>query len=129
MIDYTLKKVKMHPHFALLVKKETSSAAGCVLYFWRSIDWQKRAQGGKTNEQSNGNRFNGAAWFDRQVERRTRAALQARGSTASTKSREYRAEYARQLALLRAERAEVKRRKAEKHAALLAKKERARQRA
>ena len=79
------------------------------------------------NEHSSGNRFNGAAWFDRQVASRTRAALDARGSTASTKSREYRIEYARQLALFRAERAKVKRRKAEKYAALLAKKERARQ--
>ena len=79
------------------------------------------------NEQSSGNRFNGAAWFDRQVACRTRAALQTRGSTASAKSREYRTEYARQLALFRAERAEVKRRKAEKYAALLAKKEQSRQ--
>ena len=81
------------------------------------------------NEKSNRNRFNGAAWFDRQVASRTRAALQARGSTATTKSRAYKTEYARQLALLRAERAEVKRCKAEKYAALLAKKERARQNA
>ncbi len=66
--------------------------------------------------------FNGAAWFDRQVQRRTRAALTERGSSASTKSREYKTEYARQLALFRAERAEVKRRKKEKYAALLEKK-------
>ena len=65
--------------------------------------------------------FNGAAWFDRQVHRRTRAALDERGCIASTKSREYRTEYARQLALFRAERAEVKRRKKEKYAALLEK--------
>ena len=127
MINYTRKKVKMHPHLTVLVKKETSPPPGCVLYFWKSVCWEKRAQGGKMNEQSNGNRFNGAAWFDRQVASRTRAALDARGSTASTKSREYRIEYARQLALFRAERAKVKRRKAEKYAALLAKKERARQ--
>ncbi len=79
------------------------------------------------NEQRNENRFNGAAWFDRQVACRTRAALDERGSTVITKSREYRIEYARQLAKFRAERAEVKRRKAEKYAALLAKKEQARQ--
>ncbi len=72
-------------------------------------------------------RFNGAAWFDQQVQRRTRAALNERGSTASTKSREYRTEYARQLKLFRAERAEVKRRKREKYAALLAKKQSAEQ--
>ena len=71
--------------------------------------------------------FNGAAWFDQQVQRRTRAALNERGSTASTKSREYRTEYARQLKLFRAERAEVKRRKKKKYAALLAKKQSAEQ--
>lgn len=71
--------------------------------------------------------FNGAAWFDRQVHRRTRAALTERGSAASAKSREYRTEYARQLKLFRAERAEVKRRKKEKYAALLAKKQSAEQ--
>jgi len=71
--------------------------------------------------------FDGAAWFDQQVQRRTRAALNERGSTASTKSREYRTEYARQLKLFRAERAEVKRRKREKYAALLAKKQSAEQ--
>ena len=65
--------------------------------------------------------FDGAVWFDRQVQRRTRAALTERGSTASTKSQEYKTEYARQLALFRAERAEVKRRKKEKYAALLEK--------
>lgn len=73
------------------------------------------------------NRFNGAAWFDQQVCNRTRAALTARGSIASTRSREYKEEYARQLKLFRAERAEKKRRKAEKYAALMAKKEQARQ--
>lgn len=68
------------------------------------------------------NPFNGAAWFDRQVQRRTRAALTERGSTAKTKSREYKTEYERQLKLFRAERAEVKRRKAEKYATLMEKK-------
>lgn len=71
--------------------------------------------------------FDGAAWFDRQVHRRTRAALDERGCIASTKSREYRTEYARQLKLFRAERAEVKRRKKEKYTALLEKKQRAEQ--
>lgn len=66
--------------------------------------------------------FNGAAWFERQVQRRTRAALTERGSTAKSKSQEYKTEYARQLALFRAERMEVKQRKAEKYAALLEKK-------
>ena len=59
--------------------------------------------------------FNGAAWFDYQVQKRTRAALTERGSKAKTKSREYKTEYARQMALFRAERAEIKRRKKEKH--------------
>ena len=66
--------------------------------------------------------FNGAAWFDHQVQKRTRNALTERGSKAKTKSREYKTEYARQLALFRAERMEVKRKKAEKYAALMAKK-------
>ena len=66
--------------------------------------------------------FNGAAWFDYQVQKRTRAALNERGSKAKTKSREYKTEYARQLALFRAERMEVKRKKAEKYAALMEKK-------
>ena len=57
--------------------------------------------------------FNGAAWFERQVRARTRAALRERGSAASTHSAEYRAEYARQRRLFQAERAEIKRRKAE----------------
>ena len=82
---------------------------------------------GKKMNRENHSQFNGAAWFDRQVHSRTRAALDERGSGATTKSREYRIEYARQLTLFRAERAEVKRRKAEKYAALLAKKEQARQ--
>ena len=73
------------------------------------------------------NHFNGSLWFERQVQCRTRAALDARGSKASTKSREYKTEYARQLELFRAERAEKKRRKAEKYAAIMAKKEQARQ--
>ena len=67
-------------------------------------------------------RFDGARWFDQQIQRRTRAALTERGSTASTHSREYKTEYARQLELFRAERKEKKRRKAEKRAALRAKK-------
>ena len=71
--------------------------------------------------------FNGAAWFDHQVQKRTRNALTERGSKAKTKSREYKTEYARQLKLFRAERAEVKRRKREKYAALLAKKQSAEQ--
>ena len=66
--------------------------------------------------------FNGAAWFDHQVQKRTRNALTERGSKAKTKSREYKTEYARQLALVRAERMEVKRKKAEKYAALMEKK-------
>ena len=64
--------------------------------------------------------FNGAVWFDRQVQRRTRAALNVRGSKAKTKSPEYVTEYERQLKLFRAERAEVKKRKKEKHLARLA---------
>lgn len=66
--------------------------------------------------------FNGAAWFDHQVQKRTQNALTERGSKAKTKSREYKTEYARQLALFRAERMEVKRKKAEKYAALMEKK-------
>ena len=66
--------------------------------------------------------FNGAAWFERQVQYRTRAALTERGSTAKSKSQEYRTEYARQLALFRAERMEVKRKKAERYAARMERK-------
>ena len=65
--------------------------------------------------------FNGSAWFDRQVRTRTRAALRERGSTASPRSLEYRDEYERQLLLFRAERAAVKKRKAEIYAARLKK--------
>ena len=54
-------------------------------------------------------RFNGSAWFEKQVQMRTRAALQARGSKASTHSREYQQEYALQLSLFSAERTEKKR--------------------
>ena len=61
-------------------------------------------------------RFDGAAWFDRQVQRRTRAALTERGSKASTRSREYQTEYQRQRELFTAERKEVKRLRAEKRA-------------
>ncbi len=67
--------------------------------------------------------FNGAAWFERQVQLRTRNALTERGSTAKTKSREYKTEYARQLALFRAERMEVKRRKREIYLARLERRE------
>ena len=66
--------------------------------------------------------FNGAAWFDRQVQRRTRAALNVRGSKAKSKSQEYKTEYARQLALFRAERMEVKRKKAERYASRMERK-------
>ena len=66
--------------------------------------------------------FNGAAWFERQVQYRTRAALTERGSTAKSKSQEYQAEYARQLALFRAERMDVKRKKAERYAARMERK-------
>ncbi len=66
--------------------------------------------------------FNGAAWFERQVQYRTRAALTERGSTAKSKSQEYKTEYARQLALFRAERMEVKRKKAERYAARMERK-------
>ena len=74
-------------------------------------------------------RFNGALWFEHQVQSRTRAALTERGSHASTRSREYKDEYARQLALFRAERAEIKRRKAAKYAAILEKMDQTRQNA
>ncbi len=66
-------------------------------------------------------RFDGAAWFDRQVRIRTRSALNERGSKAMTQSREYQTEYARQLALFRAERAEINRRKREKYLARMEK--------
>ena len=56
-------------------------------------------------------RFNGAAWFERQIKKRTRAALTARGSKAPTHSREYQLEYALQKSLLRAERMEKKQQK------------------
>ena len=71
-------------------------------------------------QQGTGSRFNRALWFEQQVAKRTRAALTARGSNAPVKSREYQVEYAKQLVRFRAERAEVKRRKAEKYAALMA---------
>ncbi len=60
--------------------------------------------------------FNGSDWFERQVRRRTRSALRERGSNAATNTPEYCAEYKRQLALFRAERAAKKRRKAEIYA-------------
>ena len=78
-------------------------------------------------EQHTGNRFNGAAWFDQQVRNRTRAALTARGSKASTRSREYQIEYARQLESFREERAMVKQRRAEKYAERMAKRAEAQQ--
>ena len=56
-------------------------------------------------------RFNGSAWFERQVHTRTRAALTARGIRASTRSRVYQLEYAWQLSQFRSERAEKKRQK------------------
>ena len=62
-------------------------------------------------------RFDGAAWADRQVHRRTRAALSERGSQAGTHSREYRTEYKQQWKLFAAERTEIKRRKEEKRLA------------
>ena len=71
-------------------------------------------------QQGTGSRFNGALWFEQQVAKRTRAALTARGSNAPVNSREYQVEHAKQLVRFRAERAEVKRRKAEKYAALMA---------
>lgn len=66
-------------------------------------------------------RFNGSAWFEQQVRNRTRAALNERGSRAKTGSTEYQREYQRQLELFSAERAEVKKRKAEKYAERMAK--------
>ena len=68
-------------------------------------------------------RFNGAAWFERQVQNRTRAALTERGSTAGTRTAEYAKEYRRQMELFRAERREIKRRKAEIYAERMRKKE------
>ena len=68
------------------------------------------------------NGFDGAAWFDHQVRTRTRAALRERGREVATSSGEYQAEFGRQLALFRAERAEVKRRKKEKYRARMEKK-------
>ncbi len=61
------------------------------------------------------NGFDSTAWFQHQVHSRTRAALDARGSQASTHSREYKTEYSQQCVLFRAERMEVKRRKHEKY--------------
>ena len=66
--------------------------------------------------------FDGARWFDQQVRTRTRAALNDRGSHASSRSAEYRKEYQLQLLLFRAERAAVKRRRAEINAERLKKK-------
>ncbi len=65
-------------------------------------------------EKGNYHRFDGAVWFERQVHMRTRAALDARGSAASSRSREYKTEYTRQSALFQAERAEIKKQRREK---------------
>ena len=56
-------------------------------------------------------RFNGAAWAEQQIRKRTRAELAARGSRAPTHSREYQLEYALQKSLFSAERIEKKRQK------------------
>ena len=64
--------------------------------------------------EAKGKRFDGNAWFERQVRKRTRDALTARGSRARVKTSEYHAEYVRQLALFRAERAAIKQQRAEK---------------
>ena len=60
------------------------------------------------------NHFDGNKWFENKVRNRTRAALTERGSKASAHSAEYNAEYKKQYALFRAERAEIKRSKHEK---------------
>ena len=79
---------------------------------------------GDTMEQKNiGRRFDGSLWFENELRRRTREALNEKGLKAGTGSPVYRAEYARQLEILRAERAEVKRRRAEKLAQRLARDE------
>ena len=67
-------------------------------------------------QEAKGNRFDGNAWFERQVRKRTRDALTARGSRAKVNTIEYQSEYRRQYALFRAERAAVKQRRAEKRA-------------
>ena len=67
--------------------------------------------------------FNGAAWADRQVHKRTRAALTERGSQAGTNSREYKTEYKQQWKLFAAERTEIKRRKKEKYLARMNKRQ------
>ena len=72
-------------------------------------------------------RFDGAAWFRKQMLNRTRAALNEKGSKAKPGSNEYQAEYDRQLSIYRAERAEVKKRKAEKYAARMAEQKRKRE--
>ena len=66
--------------------------------------------------------FDGSTWFEHQVRTRTRAALRERSSTASARSLEYRDEYERQLLLFRAERAAIKKRKAELYAERMKKK-------
>ena len=61
--------------------------------------------------------YDAAAWYERQVHSRTRAALNERGSNANTHSREYKTEYKRQQELFILERREIKRRKKEKYLA------------
>ena len=70
-------------------------------------------------------RFDGNKWFENKVRARTRAALTERGSKASGHSPEYSAEYKKQYAMFRAERAEIKRRKREEYLARIQKKENA----
>ena len=72
-----------------------------------------------------GHRFDGNKWFENKVRARTRAALAERGSTVSGHSPEYGAEYKKQYALFRAERAEIKRHKKEEYLARMQKKENA----
>ena len=66
-----------------------------------------------------------AAWYERQVHSRTRAALDERGSHANTHSSEYKTEYKLQQELFIAERRERKRRKREKYLARVAKQQHA----
>ncbi len=70
----------------------------------------------EVEERKKRSRFDGNAWFEQQVRTRTRNALTARGVKASAHSQAYRDEYARQLALFRAERAEIKERRRKKYA-------------
>ena len=99
---------------------EKRNSVQFVIMFYCEV-WYDKGES-QVEQRERQSRFNGAAWFERQVQLRTRAALTERGSTAKTKSQEYKTEYARQLELFRAERAEVKRKKAERYAALMEKK-------